>query len=679
MGVNEINSLTQHYIIKRRITERRKEIIELLEKEGLHLLVAPTDSGKTYSFMNKYDGIFRELSKMYKNRAFLMACPNRIQNEQNHKSYGVYALVGGVKINIEEDITSMVYEKAEEVLKEYAGSDLEITLVIDEAHQLMYAQNYRREAINALEKLTDMAFNTLHITATPQTLKAYYSYNNIYEFELENAKDANNFEKLFVVQTEDIQSSLIHMVKSIVAQGKQAMVLIDSKDSIATYEEFLKGHSINTRSVIQENKKGNEVYDSIINKSIIPHDVDVLLGTSALECGTNILNENLVMIIVVPRRDRLNFEKIEQGFARPRKKNEFGILLTNYYEQDEKGLIESVDIITKKLKFECDRAVRMINNLINFFKLEGFSDEDAVSLAKANLSLKKQDGTSVGLGVVEINAEGIAEINKKSFVVKTYQIYDAQFIDKKNLLLDKLKEHVKADKFVYVERYDKKDEKISSELKEIKNANKEVKESLDAKARNIIQKYSSDIVFESWLESEDVLEIANINDEMKDELNFLKNQKKQLKIVTDMIKKSQIPFTTAMQIYNENEKGTDIKYRGQEYVYIRNNKAIALGRIGELDLRYEYGLIRRVLDPVCIKQGKLSEAIIIELIDDLIQYKEFSKYSLYNKYLDAKTKAEKEKRFEQLKEYIITRISMIYKTSVSSSGQVRISSLRKSF
>ena len=104
------------YRIKRRISEKATELTALLGKPGKHLVISPTDTGKTYGLLNQIDGIFRVLSKLYPNRNFIIACPNKVQNEQNQKSYGVYALIGGATVDITKAISSMVYEKSEEAV-----------------------------------------------------------------------------------------------------------------------------------------------------------------------------------------------------------------------------------------------------------------------------------------------------------------------------------------------------------------------------------------------------------------------------------------------------------------------------------------------------------------------------------------------------------------------------------
>ena len=678
------------YKIKRRISEKKDILINLLSNRGRYLIISPTDTGKTYTLLSEDDGIFRILAEKYPNRNFIIACPNRIQNEQNKKSYNVFALIGGEKYDITKRICSMVYEKAEDIIEEYMrASDRDFSIIIDESHQLMYAEDYRKEAIIALDKLSDMAYSVAHLTATAETLLDYYKYDKILKFELMNPQDANNLEKLYIVPTSDIKTSLAHQIKAINMKGKQVLVIIDSKESISEFETLLSKQGLNIGTVTKENKKNNEVYDSIIKYGLIPDGYDCVISTSAMECGTNIYNENIVMILVVPRRDRFNPERAEQSFARIRVKNEYAVLLMKNYEDAKDEKIVEKEIISKSLRFELERTVKDMSEILDVLIKQGNSKEEACNLISGHLNIKKLDGTTVGKGLLEVDTEKCkVKINEKAFIVRVCNMYYSQLVDKKSMFLECLNKHIKADKIIYSDTYTRCDEKDVEELKEIKESTENIKEELKNKARNIITSFASDdILLEQFVTAPETLEVISLSKDMEEKFEFLKKEKKELKQLKDMIKKD-IPFNVVMDIYKLSDKPKSMKEKSTEYLYIKSNQMIPLGVQDGLNMRYEYGLIRMVIDPVCKKQGRITEKIIEDLIEDLIQYKEFNKIKAYEKYLKSKadykanksdkTLKEKEKRFEPIKDYIIGRISLIYKLSYSK-DDIRVSSLKKSF
>lgn len=660
------------YKIDKYISEYSGDIEHLLEQEGVHLLVSGTGTSKTYTMLDNPSGVFRTLSKKYPDRIFIIACPNRIQNQQNAKSYRVFALIGGERATINTNILTMVYEKSDEALLKFIKEEgKEVTLVIDEAHQLIMAENYRTESIDSIEELSKHCFNVIHLTATPRLLEDYYTYNNKYFFEYNDATINNNLGELFIYTVTDIDSSLIFKLKQVKEEGKQSLVMIDSNDSIEKYKELLESYKFKVGILSREYKDDNEVYDSVMNNDLIPPDYDVTLATSIMECGTNLKNTNIVPICIVNRADYISRDSLEQKFARLREKNDYGIIFTRKYALEENSKIAIKEAIEKQLKFDLERSERVINNLISFFKNEGFEDEYAIDLAKQNLNLKIC-GISLGQGVIEIK-DGVAVINRRKFVKKVYSNYDKQYVYNSTELAKYLEGHIKADKITVVGNMEQVDETIKEELKEIGIKNSEVKEDAKARARSLILEHS-DIYLEEYLNDKSLKEM--FNPLAIEDFNFLEKEKTQLRIINKLVNRLNIEYKLAIELYTKYEKSSDIDKEVEKIIYKRNNKAIKLGKIDELDLKSEYGLIRRELDSVCKKQGKLSDKKMFEIIDDLIQYKQYKKEKWIGDYRNEKDKDKKEKILKKIKEHFISRASLIYNLS-ESNNQIRVSSLKK--
>ena len=157
--------------------ERYEDIKFILNQEGLNLIEAPTGSGKTYTMLKK---VFKELSEEYPDRVFIILCPNRVQNEQNGKEYGVYVVVGGVNTEQHITIMSCVYEKIDEVVKAYRGKD--ITLVVDEAHELIESISYRNKAIDLIDLSVAKCYNTIHLQQHQEIHRFQYHFENVQFF-----------------------------------------------------------------------------------------------------------------------------------------------------------------------------------------------------------------------------------------------------------------------------------------------------------------------------------------------------------------------------------------------------------------------------------------------------------------------------------------------------------------
>src|SRR5699024_1645971 len=184
------------------ISEQSEALKEILLKPGKFLIEGVTGGGKTYAILN----VFKFLSSLYKDRVFIISCPNKIQNLQNQE-YGVTAIVGGKVIDQVYTTSSMVYDKAKSLLEQYhLYKDYKITLIIDEAHQLIYSKNFRKKAINELLKLSEKCFNVIHLTATPGANLDCYSYDEYYQ--LKPIKENININTFGIMKSKDGLTSL---------------------------------------------------------------------------------------------------------------------------------------------------------------------------------------------------------------------------------------------------------------------------------------------------------------------------------------------------------------------------------------------------------------------------------------------------------------------------------------
>ncbi|MGU9370291.1 DEAD/DEAH box helicase family protein, partial [Clostridium perfringens] len=148
----------QEIKIKKYISESEESLtplIDLLNTEGTHLVVAPTGAGKTNAIIESS----KELGKRNNKVLYVMACPNKVQNLQNANKYKIKSIVAGTT---KEDlkgvsVVSMVYDKADMVLEYVKENNLNLVLIIDEAHQLVDSSMYRKKALQSLGNLKSYA------------------------------------------------------------------------------------------------------------------------------------------------------------------------------------------------------------------------------------------------------------------------------------------------------------------------------------------------------------------------------------------------------------------------------------------------------------------------------------------------------------------------------------------
>lgn len=296
------------------------------------LIIAPTGSGKTYSV----DAIFKQIKAESEEEQILcLLCPNRVQNIQNEKSdvYSFEALIEGVCLedngqNIRQ--ISAVYDKIPEIRKykkEHPGCRLRI--VIDECHNLISANIFREQAIQAIMRLiqSNVADSYTFITATYDNM-CCFAFDNIVLFEDKSYKPV--FGSIDIRFTE--KKYFENLVMDTALKERKAYIRLNHRDSIKRIEKALldkgqkcfsvtagdKGYTKNSDGTITYN---NTIFDHITNHDDLYNnegEADTILATSLLDAGTNFTkySPESTPVFAVFSPELMNIDEIEQSFNR---------------------------------------------------------------------------------------------------------------------------------------------------------------------------------------------------------------------------------------------------------------------------------------------------------------------------------------------------------------------------
>ncbi|QFJ53407.1 hypothetical protein [Pseudobutyrivibrio xylanivorans] len=333
-------------------------------KNGEYLMTADCSAGKTYAFAKD---IFL---KTRKNHINILASPNVSQVSQNSKKYAFKAVAGKnavINRNVEDYVaTNVIYDKLlTEIKKIEMENDLkDVFLVIDEAHLLVDAIDYRKEAINdvklACRKVANAGGRVVYLTGTPMSIlltppdnnplcseyKAHivcekvgingkpevyrnYKYCNIVPYknvrhlpyELARLADEVKEGGYFLVHNNDKEYNL-RAVKFLEEQGISAAAISSDDINYSKVDEIYSNSAYN--DIISEGK---------INLGPIGLGYQVIFTTSLLNNGTSIdelvyrdedplidyRNHNMVKCIYVcNKKEEFNLNNIEQFFLRIR-------------------------------------------------------------------------------------------------------------------------------------------------------------------------------------------------------------------------------------------------------------------------------------------------------------------------------------------------------------------------
>lgn len=574
------------------ISEVCEDLKDIFMSKGKYLVVGGTGGGKTYATME----IFKTLSRIYTDRVFIIACPNRIQNLQNQQ-YGVTAVVGGKIVDRAFTTSSMVYDKAEDILNNFhLYKDYKITLVVDEAHQLIYSKNFRRKAIQSILKLEEKCNTVIHMTATPRANKIIYDYDEV--INLVPWKEINNVTNLGILKSKDGLTALYEAINLNIKKDKKILIFLNNKEKINEIklhlQKLFKDKTIGT--VDADDKKGNDIFNSIVEDSLIPSKYDIVLTTSVLECGTNINNLNYTPIMYIDSNLHFNLDSIAQQIARFRKKVDLALLVFKEPAPIEnfrfKKLIDIVDSVSKEIL----EKNKHLNSICEMLGAEGH--KIVTQLLSKEKSFDDIEYTK-GLTFYD-DDELIVKTDLEKLTSYALSLYDYQLLRNTDVLIKELKEVVKA-KNISLINHCKAEIEAVKEIKEIikekQATKKEYKIDLKKRFSKMLDSDSNKLVFTDYILSEDdekdIYKIA-FNQESKELIQELETEKSILKDIKATIK-------------NNEPLGIDtiIKYKFDEET-LKGIRWVMYNQLGEdikiIDTRYS--IIRKKLD--CKIQKRLS-------------------------------------------------------------------------
>ena len=287
VDVDAFNSMfllkyTKHFTYKNYMSEHKDEILRMYEWMADKLLVvAPTGAGKTKAFLE---------TALENNIKVIYAVPYTSQVEQLSKKYNIIGVKAGVEVDYNKltNVIVCTYDQISNIVTHIHTE--EWSLVIDEVHNLIQSTDFR-PVVRYILNYAPMK-NIIGITATPETAVDTDIWKLVYKFEPENKKDL--FNNVNVVKVEkELLNTFVKEYKNIgYEKGKIDVVFINDTRQINKLEEVFKLQGLRVGTIYSYIKNTSESYKTIIEKEQLP-DVDILLSTSVIADGVNIINENI--------------------------------------------------------------------------------------------------------------------------------------------------------------------------------------------------------------------------------------------------------------------------------------------------------------------------------------------------------------------------------------------------
>ncbi|KYD11049.1 DEAD/DEAH box helicase [Heyndrickxia sporothermodurans] len=277
---------------------------DFLQGENRLLLDSPTGSGKTEATVKA----FEMLSDQNPNHFYVFAVPTTTLTQQIALKYGIQGLFGtidklGKKIYYYAEkeakkIFVCTYDKAPKLIEMLQRlKPWRYTLVVDEYHKIVTDLNYRYQAIKELYDITKGAKTFLALSGTTDDIDKN-QFDEV--IKIKNGHEAAPITDFVNYTYENKNDGLTELAVLLQERSKQTKVIvyIEAKEKIEILYHTLRKKGINVQKITSDIKK-QRGYKEIVENEKIADDIQVILATSVIADGINILNTPRLEVIVV--------------------------------------------------------------------------------------------------------------------------------------------------------------------------------------------------------------------------------------------------------------------------------------------------------------------------------------------------------------------------------------------
>ena len=406
---------------------------ELLKEDKKILVKAPTGSGKTSSFIRAAKELAKEYEEEGQTRFFIFSVPTIAITDQVASDHSIlsvrgqtlnlfqrikeYVNSGGRVITCTYDMALVLYDLLQKI-KPFAS----YSLITDEVHELVHNYNFRSKAIDNIVTMQKYVKSFIGLTGTPDdVLREMFEKEVHIQTEKEKAPcqmwGAITYEK-----KEEEEPLLYQIIKQKASNGKRLLIFLQNKEMIKRLQIQLRKANIKVAIVTSDGKLTNPTYKALIQKSMFPDDVQVILTTSLLSNGVNLKNENAnyeCILVTSQSSPMFNVDQARQCANRFRNLYKAFYIFMQEHKKTEKHLfnIESAYQYEKKL---AGNTVNLING-----EFEGANNFQLLRLAK----IEKRYGLHYSDDLKEMKFNSLKlrhnVSNEKS---QFYALYREQFI-----------------------------------------------------------------------------------------------------------------------------------------------------------------------------------------------------------------------------------------------------------
>lgn len=433
--------------IGKHISVESIQIIESRIKECNHIVLeAPTGIGKSYTMTSLAEKLCEELDLDY---VFFMV-PTRSIVENISSTYSKYKKFYGDDCYLDGKFIVMTYNKSTLTNKlienelefraiQRMAKDFKYLVIADEIHELLSKRNILGVMLSKeIENFICNADYSICMSANTQDFINAYRGKNIYNHTLKiEPKEVNyNADNLYIYRCstkKDIRlNQFCNKIIENLGTHENILFSIDSKKELEELSSVLTDNNIPNVVINADNKDLEEIrqeYLSIVNDSKLSKTV--VLCTSIINAGVNIINENVLTIIYQNKRS-FDTNKIEQlgGRIRTYKNNDIIVFLNSppkEFEQPKKVIGNINWQYTNGLEIANTKANKLNTLWFNYYYDDDINFKNHFNMIIENEEYKEFKGLYyIENNIVKIDTIGLYEKSRLQWLQLNY--YNDEFI-----------------------------------------------------------------------------------------------------------------------------------------------------------------------------------------------------------------------------------------------------------
>ena len=337
-----------------------KEVLKrYLMSEGVHLIIAPTGSGKTYlNVQAAYDITGEDDSARV-----IIACSSVALARQIAKYPNVSEFTGSSEMIPASQIISCTYEKLSAIKvsidsNKLLGKKQKNYLIIDECHTMSLQQEFRKETFSSLFSFIeeDVFESVSLVTATPNAM-TLFRIDSILEFTSLEYQPA--MEQISIIEVDDV----MEYIRDIDLESEYPFIRLNSKDKI----QQLTGE--NPKLIgLNSGEKQSPIYKDIVkNARISRGNSSGIISTSLIQEGVSILDYPADMSMIFIADVNMSMDDIEQFLSRCRRTDSLFVKQANqesYATKYDEALKESKEKAEIVLQEYVSLLIETVNKYI---------------------------------------------------------------------------------------------------------------------------------------------------------------------------------------------------------------------------------------------------------------------------------------------------------------------------